>query len=253
MSGRVSIITGASGGIGQALCRAFIEAGDHVYGFDRSPEGLDKLASGIASERFGTRVVDVTDLDVLRSAAGEIASRHGRIDVAVINAGGVASEQSTLALDDWTRDIDLNLNGAAYTAEAVRTHMENNGGGAIVFVGSVNGLQFLGHPAYSAAKAGLIAHTRSLASLLGPKNIRVNLLAPGTVRTPAWEARLRENPDVMERITKWYPLGRVAEPEDIASVALFLASDAARMVTGITLPVDGGLTAGNRVMAMEIG
>jgi NAD(P)-dependent dehydrogenase (short-subunit alcohol dehydrogenase family) len=136
--------------------------------------------------------------------------------------------------------------------EAVRGHMMAGSGGAIVNIGSVNGLSALGHPAYSAAKAGLENYTKALATEFGHHNIRANLVCPGTVRTPAWEARVRKNPQVFERLRKWYPLGRVAEPIDVARAVAFLASDAAGFINGTTLVVDGGLTAGNSVLASEL-
>lgn len=249
---RVVLITGAAGGVGQALCKAFLDLGDIVVALDRAAEALDALARNLGVSRLDTCVADVTDLEALRRIASQVAARHGGIHVAIANAGGVASEFAGDMFDSWRADVDLNLNGAAFTVEAVRPFMEEAGGGAVVLIGSVNGLTFAGHPAYSAAKAALVGHTRTLACLLGPKNIRINLLAPGTVRTPAWEARLARDPDVLEKVTRWYPLGRVCMPQDVANVAVFLASEAARMVHGAVLPVDGGLTAGNMVFASEI-
>jgi meso-butanediol dehydrogenase/(S,S)-butanediol dehydrogenase/diacetyl reductase len=116
----------------------------------------------------------------------------------------------------------------------------------------VNALAYYGNEAYSAAKAGIISLTRSLAVRYGPLGIRANAIAPGTLRTPAWEERRQKDPDVFERLAKWYPVGRVGEPEDVVGAALFLASDEAAWISGAVLPVDGGLTAGNMQMVREM-
>jgi hypothetical protein len=127
--------------------------------------------------------------------------------------------------------------------------MKQNGGGSIVNIGSVNGLGALGDPAYSAAKAGMISLTRSLALEYGRFGVRANIVLPGTVRTPLWERRAKKDPKVLARLARWYPLGRIVEPEDVARAVGFLASDAASAITGVALPVDCGLSAGNIVMA----
>jgi NAD(P)-dependent dehydrogenase (short-subunit alcohol dehydrogenase family) len=245
---RVTVITGAAGGIGRAMVRAFLDQGDVVHALDRTAVSAADLAPGVVADRLYTHVADVTDLAALKTLAGQI----GPADVVLANAGGVLREIVTDIMADWQGEIALNLSGAAYVVEAFRPGMEARGKGAVVLTGSVNGLQYFGHPAYSAAKAGLIGHTRSLACMLGPKNIRVNLIAPGTVRTPSWETRLAANPQILDDVKRWYPLGRICRPEDIASAAVFLASDAAGMITGVTLPVDGGLTAGNFAFASQI-
>jgi NAD(P)-dependent dehydrogenase (short-subunit alcohol dehydrogenase family) len=124
--------------------------------------------------------------------------------------------------------------------------------GVIVNIGSVNGLTHLGDAAYSAGKAGLISLTRALALEYGRYNIRANIVCPGTVRTPIWDERTSRNPDVLSRLTRWYPLRRIVEPIEVMRAVAFLASDAASAITGVVLPVDCGLTAGNIVMAREL-
>lgn len=130
--------------------------------------------------------------------------------------------------------------------------MTRNGSGVILNISSVNALGYYGNEAYSAAKAGILSLTRSLAVRYGPHGVRVNAIAPGTLRTPAWEKRREEDPEVFERVARWYPLGRIGEPEDVAGAALFLASDEAAWISGAVLPVDGGLNAGNMQMMREI-
>ena len=122
----------------------------------------------------------------------------------------------------------------------------------IVAIGSVNGLGALGDPAYSAAKAGMISLTRSLAVEYGRHGIRCNIVLPGTVRTPLWERKAGADATTLERLRKWYPLGRIVDPDDVSKAVAFLASDAAAAITGVALPVDCGLTAGNIVMTREL-
>jgi NAD(P)-dependent dehydrogenase (short-subunit alcohol dehydrogenase family) len=117
-------------------------------------------------------------------------------------------------------------------------------GGVIINITSVNGMFAVGEEAYSAAKAGMINLTKNMALKYGQDNVRVNTIAPGTIQTPIWGERLKKDPTAFDKIARWYPLGRVGQPEDIANAALFLASDEASWITGINLPVDGGLTAG---------
>jgi NAD(P)-dependent dehydrogenase (short-subunit alcohol dehydrogenase family) len=130
--------------------------------------------------------------------------------------------------------------------------MQQKRQGSIIAVGSVNGLSALGDPAYSAAKAGMISLTRSLALEYGRFGIRSNIVLPATVRTPLWDERAKKDPKVLATLMRWYPLGRIVEPIDVARVIGFLASDAAAAITGAALPVDCGLTAGNIVMAREL-
>ena len=148
--------------------------------------------------------------------------------------------------------MSANLNGAYNCAHAVLPQMVKRRSGNIVNVGSVNGLHALGDPAYSAAKAGMIAMTKAIAMEYGRYNIRANIVLPGTVRTPLWDERAAKDPNVLKVLERWYPLGRIVEPSEVAKVIAFLASDAASAVTGAAIPVDCGLMAGNIVMAREL-
>jgi NAD(P)-dependent dehydrogenase (short-subunit alcohol dehydrogenase family) len=248
--GKVVAITGAAGGIGQCLCRYFAGEGATISAIDKSP-ALDDFAAGLAKEGVAIRhaIADVGDPAAVAKAFAQL----GPADVLVNNAG--FSEHPTFAKTDpaaWAYDLNGNLNGAYNCAHAVIEGMKAKGGGSIIAIGSVNGLMGFGDPAYSAAKAGMISLTKSLAMELGRFNIRANIVLPGTVRTPLWARKAGKDSTVLETLRKWYPLGRIVEPIDVARAVAFLASDAASAITGASLVVDCGLTAGNIVMTREL-
>jgi NAD(P)-dependent dehydrogenase (short-subunit alcohol dehydrogenase family) len=247
------LITGACGGIGRALCMAFVNAGDHVFAQDREAEQLKELVAQLGAEHCTAVVADLTDSAELKLSLAQVTKKFGDVHVLVANAGAAQALtlQSTTE-ESWKQDMDLNLNGTFHSVEAVRPAMQAAGKGNIVIIGSVNGMTSFGHPAYSVAKAGLISYTKALAMEFGKFGIRANMVCPGTVKTQAWQARVDKNPQVFEDLKKWYPLRDFATPEDIADAVLFLASYAARVITGVVLPVDGGLMAGNQVFAREL-
>ena len=250
---RVVLVTGACGGIGSVLCKRFVVQGDTVLALDIDASALERLSKQLGETQVTPLVADLGDAAAVQQAVAAAVAKRGPVDVLVANAG--AAEGLTLATTDaasWQRDIHLNLNGTYHTVEAVRASMVERQQGALVLIGSVNGMAALGHPAYSAAKAGLISYTKALALELGRHGIRANIVCPGTVKTQAWQARVGKNPQVFEDLKKWYPLRDFATPDDIADAVLFLASPMARVITGVALPVDGGLMAGNRLMAQEL-
>lgn len=247
------LITGAAGGIGQALVQRFVDGGDRVFAQDRDLAGLQALVERHGASRVTPVLAELTDPQALAAALAAPVAAHGAVTVLIANAGWAEGlSLRTLDADTWRRDVDGNLFGAYVSVTAVLDGMRAAGGGAIVFIGSVNGLSALGHPAYSAAKAAQISYAKSLAIEYGRDGIRSNVIAPGTVKTPAWQARADKDPQVFEKLKKWYPLGDFAAPADIAEASWFLASPLARMISGVTLPVDGGLSAGNPVMASEL-
>jgi NAD(P)-dependent dehydrogenase (short-subunit alcohol dehydrogenase family) len=130
--------------------------------------------------------------------------------------------------------------------------MISGGKGAIINISSVNGLTGIGEEAYSAAKAAIINLTQNMAVRYGRQNVRTNVICPGTIQTPIWAERVEKDPDVFKKLGKWYPLGRVGQPKDVARAALFLASDEAAWITGATLNVDGGLMAGRGTFADDL-
>jgi NAD(P)-dependent dehydrogenase (short-subunit alcohol dehydrogenase family) len=253
-AGKVVAVTGAAGGIGQALCRHFASQGAAIAAIDKS----DALPAFMAEEwcrgvKSAHAVADVGDQSAISGAFEGLARALGAVDILINNAG--FSAHPTFARTtpaSWHHEVNGNLNSAYYCAHAVIGGMTAKGGGAIIAIGSVNGLGALGDPAYSAAKAGMISLTKSLAVEYGRFNIRSNIVLPGTVRTPLWKIRAAKDPSVLETLRKWYPLGRIVDPEDVANAVAFLASDAAAAITGVALPVDCGLSAGNIVMAREL-
>lgn len=144
------------------------------------------------------------------------------------------------------------LKGVYLCSKAVLPTMIEQKTGAIVNISSVNGLMGLSEEAYSAAKAGVINLTKNMALKYGQHNIRTNVICPGTIQTPIWQARLDNDPQIFDQLAAWYPLGRVGQPEDVAKAALFLASDDASWITGTVLTVDGGLTAGSYRMGRAL-
>ncbi len=253
-TGKVVAITGAAGGIGQALCRYFASHGAAVGAVDKDAK-VESFTGELGREghKAACAVADIGDSEAVAAAFDGLAVRLGPVDILINNAG--FSEHPTFADTDppaWRHDINGNLNGAYYCAHAVAPAMKAKGRGSIIAVGSVNGLGALGDPAYSAAKAGMISLTRSLALEYGRFGIRANIVLPGTVRTPLWERRAAQDPQVLARLVRWYPLGRIVDPMDVAHAVGFLASDAAAAITGAALPVDCGLSAGNIVMAREL-
>ena len=253
--GRIAIITGSGSGLGRVLAHRFAAEGASVIVADM----VEQRASAVASEitdAGGTalpQTADVTsavDVEAMVAAAREA---FGPADILINNAAKATdADFLDMAEKAWDEDVAITLKGAFLCSQAVLKDMVKNRSGVILNISTVNALAYYGNEAYSAAKAGILSLTRSLAVRYGPVGVRANAIAPGTLRTSAWEERRQKDPDVFERLAKWYPLGRVGEPEDVAGAALFLASDEAAWISGAVLPVDGGLSAGNLEMVREI-
>ncbi len=252
LAGRVALVTGAAGGIGAAIVQTFTTAGAAVVVADLDGDAAAEVAAtlragGHAAYPAALDVTDETDCArTVRAAAAEL----GPVDV-VVNNAGICDDEDFLTAEPavWQRAYDVAVKGAVNCARAAMPGMIDAGRGSIVNIASVNGLVYFGHPAYSAAKAALISLTRSLAVRYAADRVRVNAIAPGTIRTPVLDKRLAEDAGVLEHLARWYPGGEVGEPRDVAEAASFLASTRAAFITGVVLPVDGGLTAGHLDMA----
>ncbi|MFH9980031.1 SDR family NAD(P)-dependent oxidoreductase [Streptomyces sp. NPDC017179] len=240
------LITGAGRGIGAATARRLAEEGAGVLVTDVDGDVAERTAAALRERGLTARAheLDVADRDAVPAAVELAVRTFGSLDV-LVNCAARCTPDTPLFEDDpeavWARDLDVTLTGAYRCCRAALPHLAAAGRGAIVSIGSVNGVQDFGNHGYSAAKAGLASLTRTLAGHAAARGVRVNLVVPGTVRTSAWEGREAE----LDRVRGLYPLGRVGEPEDIAAAVAFLASRDAAWITGTTLTVDGGLTAVN--------
>jgi NAD(P)-dependent dehydrogenase (short-subunit alcohol dehydrogenase family) len=241
LEGRTAIVTGASRGIGAAIARALDGAGARVALVARDRDALEAVAAGLANEPV-VLAADLADPDVPARIVSEASERLGSLD-ALVNNAAVAARAPTEELDAALVDrlYAVNVRAPLLLIAALVPGMVSRGSGVIISISS--GSAVVGTPrraAYAATKGAIDAATRSLAIELGPHGIRVNSVAPGVVDTEMW-ARNKAIPGVVEEIEALTPLRRWATPEDIADVVAFLASDAARFVTGETVCVDGGL------------
>jgi NAD(P)-dependent dehydrogenase (short-subunit alcohol dehydrogenase family) len=249
LDGAVAVITGGAGGIGATTSRMLADVGARVVVFDRDGEAAGRVAFEIREEGGAARaaVADVSDESSVEAAFGEIIAREGRLDILVNNAG-IAIRQPAVDLPrtDWDAVVEVNMTGAFLCARAAARHMIAAGTpGAIINTASIMGLSGGGlypNVSYQTTKGALVNMTRALAIEWASHRIRVNAVAPTYVRT-SLIAPILKHPEMVARIEAMTPLGRLAEPEDVAAAILFLASPAAAMITGHTLPVDGGFLA----------
>jgi NAD(P)-dependent dehydrogenase (short-subunit alcohol dehydrogenase family) len=247
LDGKTVLISGAGGGIGRSLVAAFRAAGASVIGADRDAD----LLAGL--DLAGTVLFDQADAKGTRSAIEHHLKAFGAPDAVVSNAGFTRAETLDQLDDDvWASELAINLSGAYAMTDPIVAAMAARGRGSVVFISSVNALGHYGNPAYSAAKAGLVAYAKAIAVERGGRGVRANVICPGSVRTPAWDHRLEADPTLLDNVLPHYPLGRMVLPMEVANAALFYCSDAASGITGTVLPVDAGLTAGNLVFVDEV-
>lgn len=242
--GKTVLVTGAGSGIGRAAARRFAEEGAKVVLVGRTREKLERAAEGMESDRTLVHDADVSDRRAVDGMIGATAERFGGLDVLVNNAGvATMGTLDDLSLEDWQRVIDIDLTALFHTSQAALPHLKR-ARGSIVNVSSVSGIGGdWGLFAYNAAKGGVSNLTRALALDLAPE-VRVNAVAPSLTLTDMAEG-ISEDEEKLARFRDRIPMGRPAEPAEVGDVIVFLASDEARFVNGVVLPVDGGVTASN--------
>jgi len=243
LQGNIAVVTGAGGGLGLAIGRSLKAAGATVVVSELNEERGREAAEELGGDFVMT---DVTEPDSVRELVRTVLDGHGRIDVMVNNAGIAQSAPAEEMTDEeWRRMISVNLDGVFWGCREAGRAMLERGSGSIVNIASMSGI-ISNHPQhqahYNAAKAGVITLTKSLAGEWASRGVRVNAVSPGYIRTPMTEPGM-SRPGWTEVWLASTPMGRLAEPEEIAPAVLYLASDASSFATGTNLIVDGGYTA----------
>jgi NAD(P)-dependent dehydrogenase (short-subunit alcohol dehydrogenase family) len=245
LKNKVALITGASRGIGEEVAKLYAQAGAHVFVSSRKQEGVEAVADKIINNggKATAMVCHIGEHDAIEKLLEKIKQKFGRIDILVNNAA--ANPYFGHILDTpysaLKKTIEVNIDGYFLMSQLVGQIMRDNGGGCIINTASVNGvtpgpMQGI----YSVSKAAIISMTKSFAKECAPQNIRVNAILPGLTDTK-FASALTQNEQMLKQIMPMIPMNRMAQPEEIAPAFLFLASPEASYITGITLPVDGGL------------
>lgn len=245
---KVALVTGASAGMGFATARAFAEAGAAVVLADRDEASLTDAVARLKASGFNAFgvICDVTDEEQVADAVARTVAAFGCLDAAYNNAGiqSPAQEIADVSNEEYERVMAVNLRGVWNCMKHELRQMRTQGSGAIVNCSSIGGLIGLpGRAAYHASKHGVIGMTRSAALEYAAKGIRINAVCPGTVETPMVTEMLAKEPAAMKEIMRDQPIGRLGQPEEIASAVLWLCSPGASFVIGHALAVDGGYTA----------
>lgn len=248
MTGKVALITGGSSGIGKAAAIAFAEAGARVAIASRRPEQGE--AARLAIQEAGSEAIwiqaDVSQAEQVKATVDQVVARFGRLDYAFNNggSGGQSGMVAEIREEDWDLTIDGFLKSVFLCMKYEIPAIQQGGGGAIVNNSSVDGQRaFPLDPVYSAAKHGVLGLTKSAALQYAQQGIRVNAVCPGWIRTPPIEQMLAQYPDSEGLMLTHQPIGRLGRPEEVGQAVAWLCSDAASLITGIALPVDGGYLA----------
>ena len=241
LEGKKAVITGGTSGIGKAIAEEYVEQGAEVI-----VSGRDENKGRDAAEEIGESCefvrCDVREYDEVTKLADAVVSEHGKLDI-VVNSAGIGSRGPIEEIDrkTWKKILETNLDGVMHGTKAALPHLKETEG-CVVNVASVYGLVGGKYAAaYSAAKGGVVNFTRQVAYDYADEGVRVNCVCPAFVRTPMTEKAL-ERDSFREHVLANTPMGRIAEPEEVASVVAFLASDGASYITGVNVPVDGGWT-----------
>jgi NAD(P)-dependent dehydrogenase (short-subunit alcohol dehydrogenase family) len=244
LQGRVVLVTGAGRGLGRSIVLEAAQAGATVVGGSRTTADLDSLEAEVSVRggRFAGTRLDVTDLDSVDAFVAGAAERCGRIDGLVNNTGaGVSADSLSITEEQFAHTFDFNARSTFFCSQRAARHMVAQGGGAIVNISSNFAVAGVGvRSVYCAAKAAVDSFTRSFAVEWAPLGVRVNAIAPGTMNTPGYERARRDAPQMVESVIAATPSGRIAEPQEVAALAVFLLSDACAAMTGQVITVDGG-------------
>jgi meso-butanediol dehydrogenase/(S,S)-butanediol dehydrogenase/diacetyl reductase len=250
LANKVALVTGTGGGMGRAAAILFAQEGARVVGCDINPEASAqtvKLAHDADGEMTAMAPVDLGDPDAAADWVNDAAATYGGIDILYNNASAIRMAPiDKLSVEDWRFTLRNELDTVFYVTRAAWPHLIARGGGSIINVGSIaaiRGVEFIEQNAHSAAKAGCVALTLQFVAEGGKHGIRANTISPGLIHTPATDPVISNPPERFRRLVlDRIPLGRIGRPEDIAKVALFLASDESEWISGANIVVDGGLT-----------
>ena len=246
LKGKIAVAVGGTSGIGRALALGFARAGATVIASSRRQDLVESTAAEI--EALGSKtlrlVSDVGDRPSLEKLCSATVAQFGKVDICLVTAGMIKKQPSVdVSEEDWVRIIDVNLNGSFRANQIFGRQMLKQKSGVIINTASLT--SFVSFPevcAYNASKAGVKMMTETLAVEFAPHGVRVNAIAPGVFRTPL-NTKVLDIPERLEGILRRTPMGRLGELEELVGAAVYLASDAAKFVTGITIPVDGGFLA----------